>query len=163
MGRKWTQAEKDHMREVMLAKYGKTSQPTNRFGIKPYSQVMQVEPIKVPKGSTPTLPGTDGECVCCGVEYKAVDTIRRCAHTNSQGYKTGHRVCRKCSPYVTDVEVERYALDIGEYEERWLTHSIDNQTPTTKFEDAIEEFKTMQDIEEFDKSEFIPKQGSDWS
>jgi len=154
MGRKWTEAEKEQMRQTMLAKYGKGTGPVK-------SQVKKVEPIGVPNGSEPTLPGTEGECVCCGKEFKGQDTIRRCAHVNAQGYKTGYRVCRNCSPYMTDLEVTRYALDFGDWEEGWKSGKTKNtfgdktviQMP---YEEAVTELNKFED-EEFDKSEFIPK------
>lgn len=88
-------------------------------------QILMVEPILYPRGSEPALKGTSGTCVVCGEHVKGIDCVRRCLRTTPLGNLTGHRICRKCSPYTTDTMLARYGLPYDQWEENWKSHSVD--------------------------------------
>lgn len=85
--------------------------------------------IHVPKGTSPTTcrSGTAGRCVVCDKEYTAEDTIRRCCKevttVNKRGNKVtstvGLRVCFRCSPYIWDWQLNRYAQPVESWPEHW--------------------------------------------
>lgn len=82
-------------------------------------------PINVPKGSRKVLPYFKaGHCIVCGLEHKKENLIIRCAIQTKSNEIRGYIVCRFCSPYIKDYELERYSMSITQWPRRWINGSI---------------------------------------
>ena len=86
-----------------------------------------LSPKLVPEGSTGMWARSGGECVVCGGDYPASRMVMRSLVVGDDGQLTGPKVCKFCSPHVSDEILYRYGEEIDDWDIRWLEH-LDSNT-----------------------------------
>ena len=87
-------------------------------------EILDREQIRrfLPEGGTGCWSEYDGVCLSCGLEKKKEVLLYRDLMLDDDGNPKGPKVCRLCSPHISDETVYRYTQDMDGWDARWLNH-----------------------------------------
>lgn len=79
-----------------------------------------------PEGSEALPAKSGGRCIVCDREFGKPFMLLRALYLDDDGKVRGHKVCYHCSPHVADLTVQRYVMDLDDWEYNWLA-SLDGR------------------------------------
>ncbi len=77
-------------------------------------------PGYVPARSTGMWARSGGTCVVCGDRFPKCRMLMRLLDKDRDGKVAGPKVCKFCSPHISDEVLYRYTMDMSDWQERWF-------------------------------------------